>query len=524
MTRAAAAGFAVALTGAAAAPSLAATDYTWQNNTGVGGDNWNTAGNWSGGLPTGGTGNRAVFGTAATLVNPNVSQSTTVGGLHFTVSGYTLSSSAGQTLTLNSPGASAVSGNWAINANNTSGTNVITASLNLSATGATFGQSSGGVLELAGQITGGTTNGLLLSAPGTIKFTGINNSYTGGTVIGGGSSGSVIVGKLGALGANGSLGQGAITVGGAVAGTTSNGTLNYQGAGESSDKVTTLGRDAVIDTSGATGGLTLTSNLNSSLATRTFTLTGSTAGNVLAGNILDNTNTKFVKTGTGTWTLTGANTFGGGTQLSGGGTLLVNNTSNSGLGTGGITVSGSKTKLGGIGSFTGTATIQSGSILAPGTGPGAGVGTLSAGGLTFQSGSTLSVDLNNNTDTAADTADMVVSAGAVSLGTGANATTLQLVFADLSAKDYGQFFVLIRNDSGLANTTGNFLGLVPTGGLANYNNGPLIYQVNYAFNATGSDGIANDVAIAFTSVPEPGVLGLIALPLLTLRRRRRPAR
>ncbi len=74
------------------------------------------------------------------------------------------------------------------------------------------------------------------------------------------------------------------------------------------------------------------------------------------------------KVGTGIWTLTNASTFSGGTNINNG-TLMVNNTSGSGLGTGNTTVN-SGGILSGTGSVSGVVSILDGGVLSPGNGVG----------------------------------------------------------------------------------------------------------------------------------------------------------
>ncbi len=79
----------------------------------------------------------------------------------------------------------------------------------------------------------------------------------------------------------------------------------------------------------------------------------------------------LLKTGAGTQTLGGINTYSGGTTVNAG-TLLVNNPSGSGTGTGAVAVRAGG-KLGGTGSVGGNVTVEAGGGLTPGS---AGVGTL----------------------------------------------------------------------------------------------------------------------------------------------------
>jgi autotransporter-associated beta strand protein len=91
---------------------------------------------------------------------------------------------------------------------------------------------------------------------------------------------------------------------------------------------------------------------------------------VISGNF------NIIKSGTGTQTLSGVNTYTGTTAVNVG-TLLVNNTTGSGTGTGAVTV-GANGTLGGIGSISGATTVDG--KLAPG---------ISIGKLSFTGGLTL---------------------------------------------------------------------------------------------------------------------------------------
>jgi hypothetical protein len=128
-------------------PSARAASAVWQNT----GTDFNTGGNWSGGTGTGGipgTGDNATF-TGPEVSNPNLSASLTIQGMTFsttTSKGYTLSASAGQSLTLTNVGTGATG---AVNAANTSGTNTISAPLILggaASSQAEFAQAAGGTL------------------------------------------------------------------------------------------------------------------------------------------------------------------------------------------------------------------------------------------------------------------------------------------------------------------------------------------------------------------------------------------
>ena len=99
------------------------------------------------------------------------------------------------------------------------------------------------------------------------------------------------------------------------------------------------------------------------------------------------------KVGTGTWTLTNANTYTGITTINGG-TLQANNTTGSATGTGAVTVN-SGASLAGTGTVSGAVTVNSGGILSPAN---AAAGTFTVNNnVTIASGGILAVDIDKST-------------------------------------------------------------------------------------------------------------------------------
>ena len=145
----------------------------------------------------------------------------------------------------------------------------------------------------------------------------------------------------------------------------------------------TLRNQQVCNTSGTAATLTLS---NSSACTFSGQL-GYINYSALAANL------GLTKSGTGVLTLSGNNIYANGTTIDGG-TLLVNNTSGSGTGTGDVTVNSGGT-LGGTGFISGLVTNNAGGTLAPGS---SGIGALTLNGsVVLNSGSTNTFAVNGST-------------------------------------------------------------------------------------------------------------------------------
>ena len=211
------------------------------------------------------------------------------------------------------------------------------------------------------------------------------------------------------------------------------------------------------------------------------------------------------KDGSGTLTLTGTNTYAGGTAVNGG-TLLVNNTSGVGTGTGAVTVSNAGTTLGGTGTI-GTVSVGAGANIAPGNG-GNNTAILTTGALTLASTSNFRVDINGTT--AGSGYDRLnVATGGVTI-TGSN-----LVVTVGTTLSVGQTFTILSKVAGGA-ITGTFAG-IPQGGTVVGSNGT-VFSVSY----TGGDG--NDIVLTVLApVPEPStwIGGALAIAGLAFTQRRR---
>ena len=140
----------------------------------------------------------------------------------------------------------------------------------------------------------------------------------------------------------------------------------------------------------STGNLTFTSTASIATAGNTLTLSGSSTGQGSIAGVISGAG-GLIKDGSGTWTLTGNNSYTGGTIVNAG-TLLVNAGD---TGTGNVTVNNSGTTIGGTAGTIGntTTTLAAGTNIAPGNG-GHTIGDPSFSGTVIMSpGSNLLIDL-----------------------------------------------------------------------------------------------------------------------------------
>jgi fibronectin-binding autotransporter adhesin len=249
-------------------------------------------------------------------------------------------------------GSATAFGNGYLNMGNVAGATLDANGFNPSFTWLQGGGAAGGNINLGGQTLtiglgnnaagiayAGNINGignLVKNGVQIQRMSGCNNSYTGTTTINGGTLAVDCLadgGSNGGTGASSAAASNLIINGGA--------TLSYTGAGQSSDRLFTLGTGvSSLDASG-TGALNLTNAgaiaLSGTNAARTLTLNGTNTGNNTLSAQLDNNGTglsSLTKTGVGTWILTNNNSSYTGVTTVTGGVLGVSQLSNGGTASG----------------------------------------------------------------------------------------------------------------------------------------------------------------------------------------------
>jgi autotransporter-associated beta strand protein len=218
---------------------------------------------------------------------------------------------------------------------------------------------------------------------------------------------------------------------------------------------------------------TLTINGNVSLPNLMINGAGNTIINGVMQDAAPDVGT-LTKDGSGTLILAGDNTYSGGTTVDAG-TLLVNNASGSGAGTGNVAVNNGAT-LGGSGTIIAAVlmnNVSSGTTLSPGS-PVDAPADLAVGNLTLSAGSTYAVQVDG--PAAGSGYDQVVVTGTVNLG-GSRLTLTGTYVAPVGA------LVTILAKDGVDAVVGEFVGM-PDESLVNV--GGLPFRIDYQ-GGTGND-------------------------------------
>jgi autotransporter-associated beta strand protein len=221
--------------------------------------------------------------------------------------------------------------------NSKSGVNKWTGNITIAGNDTRIGAQAGASIEVSGIIDSGVNNHLVTFRPADTTATVIvsgNNTYVGPTTLVGGlvtaSSLNSVNGGTPLLPSS-SFGAPTTPTTGIINFGAANGSgLRYVGGNETTDRVINLaggaGLGGVLDQSG-NGELKFTSAFTAAAGNKTLTLQGSTNGTgEIAGAIPNGASSaviSLVKSGTGTWTLSGTNSFTGTTAVNVG-TLKLN--------------------------------------------------------------------------------------------------------------------------------------------------------------------------------------------------------
>ncbi len=434
--------------------------------------------------------------------------------------------------------------------------------------------SVGGILSVASLANGGAASSIgastnaaanLILNRGTLLYTGgttaTDRLFTignGGATLDSSGSGALVFGNTGSIVstddvainlANGSASTGFVASSTIVNNiNTSNLAVGMTVTGSNIAPGTTISQ--ILDgnrivLSAATSGASVSSSYTFGALDRTFSLSGTNAGdNTIAGS-MTNSATKTLgvtKSGSGKWILSGSNSYTGGTAVNAGTLIIAGSISDSsavtvGAGghfgynsavarTGSITLNGSEVSravLSGTGVINAALVLDNvGDTLSPGNSP----GVLSLGVSQSWESFTYQWETNNFTGTTAGTDfDRIAITGGLTLTGGTGDYVLDL-FSLTALNEFGN----VANFDG---SDRSWIILTTTTGITGFDAADWTILTSNFTSSPAWTGmwtvsqIGNDLSLSYSAIPEPGInlmitLGLGLTVLLYRRRRSQP--
>lgn len=368
-----------------------------------------------------------------------------------------------------------------------------------------LGADTGGTFTLSGQISGvGTATHGQQGSGGEVVLSGDNSAWSGGLIA---SRGTTTLGHKNALG-TGTLTISPDTAAGfdAVALKAS---TDLSGANAVANPVS-----LAIAAGAAIPNLTISGSQNLELSgpitlsqTSPTIINNNSGATIFSGNIGDGgNNLGLTLQGSGKLTLKGANTYAGPTIVNAT-TLIVNNATGSGTGSGNVTVN-TGGKLAGAGSISGAVTLNAGATLAPGNSP----GTLTTGSETWNGLASMELELNDASGTAGVNNDLISILGDLTINANSGSKfTISLVSLTLGnlAGDAANFDKNQGYSWKFAEMTGNLTGFdasafnIDTSLFSNDTTG---VTPSWFISETPNGG-GHDLYLNY-AVPEPSIISL----------------